>query len=228
MLGKIALEECWTIPEELENNNPGKFVAAGTGDRLTRELLDIHDMRLRQMDENGVDFMVLSFVSSGCQGIADRAKAEAQATLANDRLEQEVMKNPTRFAAFAAVSMHDPQQAAEELTRCMTKKKGFVGVILNDFQSSGPDGNTMLFYDQPEYDAFWKAANDLDAPVYLHPRISTKLIKEQMWSGRPWLDFSALGYADRLNMHILGIVTNGVLDRFPKVKLIFGHMGEHM
>jgi predicted TIM-barrel fold metal-dependent hydrolase len=29
-------------------------------------------------------------------------------------------------------------------------------------------------------------------------------------------------------MHILGIITNGVLDRFPDVKLIFGHMGEHM
>jgi 2,3-dihydroxybenzoate decarboxylase len=165
MLGKIALEECWTIPEELENNDPGKFVAAGTGDRLTRELLDIHDMRLKQMDENGVDLMVLSFSSAGCQGQADRAKAEAMATLANDRLEAEVMKNPTRFAAFAAVSMHDPKQAAEELTRCMTKKQGFVGVLINDFQSSGPDGNTMLFYDQPEYDVFWKAANDLKAPV---------------------------------------------------------------
>jgi 2,3-dihydroxybenzoate decarboxylase len=133
MLGKIALEECWTIPEELANNNPGKFVAADAGDRLTRELLDIHDMRLRQMDENGVDFMVLSFSSAGCQGIADRATAEAQATLANDRLEHEVMKNPTRFAAFAALSMHDPQQAAEELTRCMTQKQGFVGVLLNEF-----------------------------------------------------------------------------------------------
>jgi len=172
--------------------------------------------------------MVLSFVSAGCQGITDREKAEAQATLANDRLEIEVMKNPTRFAAFAALSMHDPKQAAEELTRCMTKKQGFVGALLNDFQSSGPDGNTMLFYDQPEYDVFWKAANDLKAPVYLHPRIPTKLIQEQMWDGRPWLNFSALGYADRLNMHILGIITNGVLDRFPDVKLLFGHMGEHI
>jgi 2,3-dihydroxybenzoate decarboxylase len=228
MLGKIALEECWTIPEALANNDPGKFVASGTGDRLTRELLDIHDMRIRQMDENGVDFMVLSFVSAGCQGISDPSKAEALATIANDKLEEEVMKNPTRFAAFAAVSMHDPGQAAEELTRCMTKKRGFVGVLLNDFQSSGPDGNTMLFFDQPEYDPFWKAANDLKAPVYLHPRISSNLIHDQMWKERSWLDFSALGYADRLNMHILGIITNGVLDRFPDVKLIFGHMGEHM
>jgi hypothetical protein len=198
MLGKIALEECWTIPEELENNNPSRFVPAGTGDRLTSELMDIHSHRLRQMDENGVDFMVLSFSSAGCQGLADKATAEAQATLANDRLEAEVMKNPVRFAAFAALSMHDPKQAAEELTRCMTQKKGFVGALLNDFQSAGPDENTMLFYDTKEYDVFWKAANDLKAPVYLHPRLPTPLIHEQMWKDRPWLNFSALGYADRL------------------------------
>ncbi|KFY80610.1 hypothetical protein V499_00561 [Pseudogymnoascus sp. VKM F-103] len=228
MLGKIALEECWTIPEELENNNPSRFVPAGTGDRLTNELMDIHSHRLRQMDENGVDFMVLSFSSAGCQGLADKATAEAQATLANDRLEAEVMKNPVRFAAFAALSMHDPKQAAEELTRCMTQKKGFVGALLNDFQSAGPDGNTMLFYDMKEYDVFWKAANDLKAPVYLHPRLPTPLIHEQMWKDRPWLNFSALGYADRLNMHALGIITNGVLDRFPDVKILLGHMGEHI
>jgi len=70
MLGKIALEECWAIPESLTSNDPSKYVAAGSGDRLTRELLDIHDMRLRQMDENGVDFMVLSLVSPGAQGYA--------------------------------------------------------------------------------------------------------------------------------------------------------------
>lgn len=43
-----------------------------------------------------------------------------------------------------------------------------------------------------------------------------------------WLNFSALGYANRVNMHLLGIITGGVLDRFPNLKLIVGHMGEHM
>jgi 2,3-dihydroxybenzoate decarboxylase len=228
MLGKIALEECWTIPEELANNDPAKFVASGTGSRLTDELLDIHDSRLKQMDENDVEFMVLSFNAPGCQGIADKAACEAQARLANDRMELEVLKKPDRFAAFCAVSMHDPVQAAEELRRCITQKKGFVGVLLNDYQSCGEDGQGMLYYDQPEYDVFWSAAEELDAAVYMHPRPSNKLIHKLMWNGRPWLDFSALGYADRLNMHILGIVTNGVLDRFPKLKVLFGHMGEHM
>src|SRR6266487_2548905 len=133
------------------------------------------------------------------------------------------MKNPSRFTAFAALSMHDPHQAAEELRRCMTEKKGFVGALLNDFQSSGPDGNTMLFYDVPEDDFFWKAANDLSAPVYLHPRLLTPLIYDQMWKDRPWLDFLALGYAGRLNMHALGIIISGVLNRFLDAKILLGH-----
>lgn len=228
MLGKIALEEGWSIPEAIAINDPGQFIASTGRDRLTNELLDVHDMRLRQMDENGVDFMVLSFTSAGCQGISDPAAAEALATLVNDRLSETVMKNPRRFAAFATLSMHNPSQAAAELTRVMTTKKGFVGVLLNDFQSAGADGNTMLFYDQPEYDPFWKAVNNLKTAVYIHPRVSSPLIREHMWKGRPWLDFSALAFAHRVSMHVLGIITNGVLDRFPDVKLICGHMGEQM
>jgi 2,3-dihydroxybenzoate decarboxylase len=136
--------------------------------------------------------MVLSFVSAGCQGISDPEMAENLATLVNDKLEGEVMENPTRFAAFAAVSMHNPAQAGE-LTRCTTEKKRFVGVLLNDFQSTGEDGNTMLFFDQSEYDVFWKPCNELKAPVYLHPRIPTKPIQGQMWNGRP------SGVGDRSN-----------------------------
>lgn len=173
MLGKIALEECWSIPESVANYNPLTLAPKGViGGDLIANLLDVHGHRLQQMNENGVDMMVLSLSSPGAQG--------------------------------------------------------FVGVMLNDFQSSGPDGNAMLFYDLPQYDIFWRAAEELQAPVYIHPRAATPLIHDQMWKDRPWLEFSALGYANRVNMHVLGIITGGVLDRFPGVKLVFGHMGEHM
>ncbi|PSK42901.1 2-amino-3-carboxymuconate-6-semialdehyde decarboxylase [Elsinoe australis] len=229
MYGKIALEECWAIPENFEAYDPNTLAPPGViGGNLTANLLDVHDQRLRQMDENSIDLMVLSLSSSGVQGVTDPTKAASLAVLANDRLEAEILKNPTRFAGFAALSMHDPQTAADELTRCMTSKTGFVGAMLNDFQAAGPDGNTMLFYDQPHYDVFWRAAADLNASVYIHPRASTPLIHEQMWAGRPWLEYSALGYANRVNMHVLGIICSGVLDRFPKLKLLMGHMGEHI
>ncbi|PNS17633.1 hypothetical protein CAC42_3028 [Sphaceloma murrayae] len=229
MYGKIALEECWAIPENFEAYDPNTLAPPGViGGNLTENLLDIHHQRLKQMNENGIDLMVLSLSSSGVQGVTDPAKAAALATLANDRLSAEVMKAPTRFAAFAALSMHDPHTAATELERCMTTLPGFVGCLINDFQAAGSDGNTMLFYDSPHYDPFWSVAARLNAPVYIHPRASTPLIHSQMWSGRPWLEYSALGYANRVNMHVLGIITSGVLDRFPALKLLMGHMGEHV
>lgn len=229
MYGKIALEECWAIPENFKAYDLSTLAPKGViGGDLIANLLDVHGQRLQQMDENGVDMMILSLSSPGVQGATDPAEAASLARLANDWLEAEVLKNPSRFAAFAALSMHDPKETADELRRCMVEKKGFVGALLNDFQSAGEDGNTMLFFDQPEYDAFWAVAAELDAPIYIHPRAATPLIHEQMWKGRPWLEFSALGYANRVDMHVLGIITAGVLDRFPGLKPIIGHMGEHM
>lgn len=52
--------------------------------------------------------------------------------------------------------MHDPCQAAQELRRSVVEL-GLKGAIINDFQSAGPDGETMLMYDQPEYGPFWAA-----------------------------------------------------------------------
>ncbi|KAF2796790.1 hypothetical protein K505DRAFT_334878 [Melanomma pulvis-pyrius CBS 109.77] len=231
MLHKIALEEAWNIPNavSLGGFSPGTLAPAGViGGDLGANLLDIHTTRLHQMDENGVSFMALSLVSGGPQSIADKDAAEKLARIANDALSEEVMKNPTRFAGLASLSMHDAAQASSELKRCWNELQGFIGVILNDFQSTGPDGNTMLYYDAPSYDIFWATAEELNCPVYIHPRSATPEITEKMWKGREHLAFSALGYANRVNMHLLGIITAGVLDRFPKLKLVVGHMGEHI
>ncbi|KAK0722781.1 hypothetical protein B0T26DRAFT_643611 [Lasiosphaeria miniovina] len=229
MLGKIALEEAWAIPENFKAYDVSSLAPKGViGGDLIANLLDVHGTRLEQMDENGVETMVLSLSSPGPQGVTDAREAEALASLANERLESEVGRNPTRFAALASLSLHDPAQAGRELRRCITERKGFVGAIVNDFQSAGPDKNTMIFLDRPECDAFWRVAEELDVPVYVHPREATPLIYEQMWKDRPWLAFSALGYAHRVGMHVLGIVTAGVLDRFPGLKIVIGHMGEHI
>lgn len=75
--------------------------------------------------------MVLSITSPGCQGEADQAKSEVLAKRANDYMSDIVSKNPTRFQGLASVSMHDPAEAAQELTRAV-KKRGLVGCMLND------------------------------------------------------------------------------------------------
>jgi 2,3-dihydroxybenzoate decarboxylase len=244
MLGKIALEEAWSTPEALASSGLVTSLAPKgvIGPDLVASLLDVHGTRLQQMDANGVDLMVLSLSSPGPQGVADPGQAEALAAAANDCLADEVAKNPARFAGMVSVSMHNPAQAAAEVRRCVVgggNKGRFVGVIVNDYQSvlvSSKDGDGggkgkigMRFYDVgTEYDEFWRAAEELDLPVYIHPREATPEVFDLMWKDRPWLAYSALGYAHRVGMHVLGIVTSGVLDRFPKLKIVIGHMGEHM
>jgi len=91
-------------------------------------------------------------------------------------------------------------------------------------QASGPDGDTMLFYDQPEYDVFWKTVQDLDVPVYMHPRLASPTIFKQIWSGRQ--GWGPQIFSTGVSIHTLGLCGNGVFDRFPKVQFIIGHLGE--
>ena len=117
-------------------------------------------------------------------------------------------------------TLHKP---AKELTRAVTEL-GLVGCMLNDFQSSGVKGDTMLHYDNDRYDVFWKTVQDLDVPVYMHPRLASPTIQEKLWKDRPGLGTAVFSVG--VGIHTLGLISNGVFDKFPKVQFVIGHMGE--
>lgn len=129
--------------------------------------------------------------------------------------------------ARRTLSMHDPKQAAGELRR-VVKEYGFKGVLVNDTQRAGADGDDMIFYDQPEWDTFWETVTELDVPFYLHPRNPTGTIHDKLWAPRKWLIGPPLSFAQGVSLHLLGMVTNGVFDRHPKLQIVIGHLGEHL
>ena len=123
--------------------------------------------------------------------------------------------------------MHDPNEASAELKR-VVKDYGFKGALVNDTQRAGSDGDDMIFYDGPEWDVFWATVEELDVPFYLHPRNPTGTIHEKLWAKRSWLIGPPLSFAQGVSLHVLGMVTNGVFDRHPKLQIILGHLGEHI
>ncbi|PYH62540.1 amidohydrolase family protein [Aspergillus niger CBS 101883] len=123
--------------------------------------------------------------------------------------------------------MHNPQEAASELRRCV-QTYGFKGALVNDTQRAGPDGDDMIFYDNASWDIFWQTCTELDVPLYLHPRNPTGTIYEKLWADRKWLVGPPLSFAQGVSLHVLGMVTNGVFDRHPNLQLIMGHLGEHV
>lgn len=123
--------------------------------------------------------------------------------------------------------MHDPEEAATELRRCV-KELGFLGALVNDTQRAGSDGDEMIFYDQPKWDSFWSTVQELDVPFYLHPRNPTGTQYDQLWADRKWLVGPPLSFAHGVSLHLLGMVTNGLFDRFPDLKIVIGHLGERI
>ncbi|RBR16872.1 uncharacterized protein FIESC28_06787 [Fusarium coffeatum] len=227
MHGKVALEEAFALPRFKERTRWWAGLFATDPDKHAEEINDITDKRIKYMDEHGVGYTLLSYTAPGVQDVWDPKEAQALAVEVNDYIAEAIKPHPDRLGAMATLSMHDPKEAAEELRRVVTKY-GFKGALVNDTQRAGPDGDDMVFYDGPEWDVFWSTVTDLDVPFYLHPRNPTGTIHEKLWAKRSWLIGPPLSFAHGVSLHALGMVTNGVFDRHPKLQIVLGHLGEHI
>lgn len=192
---------------------------------LRRRLLDIQDIRLGEMDEFGIELMILSLNAPGVQAVVDPAQAAEAARRANDILAEEIAKRPDRFAGFAALPLQDSDAASAELTRCI-KELGFKGALVNGFTQRDEE-DSAYYYDRPEYRPFWATVDELGVPFYLHPRnpLRTRL---QLYDGHPWFENSAWAFAMETAMHALRLLASGLFDEFPKMQLVLGHLGERI
>ncbi len=93
--GTIAVEEAIIDPASVPTLGQWiNILSPGSNNEAAlaaheRRLLDIHGDRLKSMDNEGVEYMLLSLTSPGPQGEHDVAVAEKMATDANDYLARE-------------------------------------------------------------------------------------------------------------------------------------------
>jgi predicted TIM-barrel fold metal-dependent hydrolase len=221
MLGKIALEEHFAIPDTLLDS--AGFVPAEYWPELKSRLLDVHERRLAEMDRHGIEMMILSLNAPAVQAIPDSAMALEVARRANDYLAEQVARQPTRFQAFAALPMQDPELATAELERCV-KTLGFRGALVNGF-SQITDGRTPVYYDLPQYRPFWARVEQLGVPFYLHPRNPLQE-DSRIYEGHSWLLGPTWAFGQETAVHALRLIGSGLFDAHPDLKIIIGHMGE--
>jgi 2,3-dihydroxybenzoate decarboxylase len=183
---------------------------------ITARLSDLSELRIAAMDEAGIDLSVLSLNSPGVQTERDHARAASEAHRANDFLAAEIAKHPTRYAGFAHLPMQEPDAAARELERCV-RQLGFRGALVN--------GHTNGFYlDDARYLPFWEMVQALAVPVYIHPVHMP--IRPPVLEDYPGLAASMWGWTAETGGHALRLVLSGLFDRFPKLNILLGHMGE--
>jgi 2,3-dihydroxybenzoate decarboxylase len=182
---------------------------------VARRLTDLGPARIADMDATGIDMQILSLTSPGVQ-IFDAEQAVALARAANDELAAAVAAQPTRYAGLAAIAPQNPAAAAEELERAVGRL-ALKGAIVNSHTRGE-------YLDDPKFWDIFAAAEALDVPIYIHPSTpSNRMIAPFLERG---LEGAVFGFAVETGLHALRLVVSGVFDRFPKLQIVLGHLGE--
>jgi len=223
----ITLEEHLTFPE-LTSQIPKDLLAKHSFDRspmmekIAPKLADITGERLLSMDENGISMQILSVAGPGAE-LLDPKEGPVFAKRYNDAIAQKISNHPDRFTAFAHLPMRAPEAAADELERTI-KTHRFKGALINGLTQD-------KFLDDSIFDPILKRAEALSVPVYLHPGLPPKAVVDAYFTNLPkhsgiLLSIAGWGWHSETAIHVLRLIVSGTFDRFPKLKLIIGHMGE--
>jgi predicted TIM-barrel fold metal-dependent hydrolase len=211
----IALEEAFLHPKLWELFPPDyqKQLAP-----VKDSLLDVGEKRIRDMDAAGIDMQVLSHVQPGAQILKDPKKSIELCREINDWLRDVIRAYPARFAGFAMLPTQSPGDAAEELERTV-KELGFKGALIN--------GHTNGKYmDDDSFSVLFERAQSLDVPIYIHPTDPPQAIIDTYYRGYSIPLVTGWGWPVETGTHLLRLMCAGVFDRYPRLKIIVGHMGE--
>lgn len=214
----IALEEHYW-DKELTSHYQG--VESFRDPELLNRLYDLGELRLKEMDEAGIDVQVLSHGAPSTQKLGDNVAVEL-ARKVNDRLAAAVAVHPKRFAAFGALPTTDPKAAADELER-IVNKHGFKGAMIHGLANG-------LFLDDKRFWPIFERAAALDVPLYLHPAVPHPAVMDVYYKEYakdfPMVIRAAWGFTVETATQAIRLVLSGVFDAYPGLKIVLGHLGE--
>ncbi len=130
----------------------------------------------------------------------------------NDEAHALATSRPDKFVGMATVPLQDPESAAGELERAVTK------LGMRSVEIGASAGEREL--DDPALAPFWETAERLGALVLIHPIRPPG--RERM--GDFYL-FNLIGFLVETTLAAARIIFAGVLDRYPALRLCLSHAG---
>src|SRR6202045_157902 len=213
----IAIEEHYWDKELSSKFAGGEGVRAPD---MLKALYDLGELRLREMDEAGIDMQILSHGAPSAQKLSGADAVELTRRV-NDRLHAVVAADPKRFAAFAALPTSDPKAAADELER--TTRLGFKGPMIHGLANGA-------FLDDKRFWPIFERAQSMDVPVYLHPAVPLPAVMDAYYKDYvkdfPMVIRAAWGFTVETATQAIRLVLSGIFDAYPGLKIIIGHLGE--
>lgn len=179
-----------------------------------RSMLDM-DVRLKDMDRMGIDLQVISpsLIHHNTEPMPPlRALKIVQRV--NDSVAEAVAAHPDRLAGIGIVPLQDAKKSAKELER-MVKNLDLRGVQISTFVRDEEIGSKS-------FHPFWRKAQQLDVPVFIHPAGNSdprlKKFGMAFMVGQPYEEALAMS----------SLVYEGILDKFPGLKILVAHGGGYL
>jgi aminocarboxymuconate-semialdehyde decarboxylase len=172
------------------------------------------EQRIADMNSLGVDVHVVSTGSPFYFYELDLERTQAIARQCNDEVAQMTKDYPDRFAGLATLPMQDIKAAITELERCIVQL-GMKGAMIDDTVNGRS-------YDEPEFDPFWQAAEQMGAMLLIHQRPSQTVVRGRTTSYH--LPNTVGNLVDRA-VTFASFVFGGVMDRHPNLRVCLSHAG---
>lgn len=199
--------------------------SAAENQRMTRDRLPLlvdAGARLAAMDAAGVDVQVVSPSPSQYHPWTDPSLAVEVAAALGEGVAAHCAQAPERLVGLGVAPLHHPQEMVGALEHAVLAC-GLRGVEIPTF-APDPDADAgVVDLSDERLEPFWRRAQDLGAVVMVHPFGSTIGARLDRWYlsnsvGQPMEHAVALGH----------VIFGGVLDRYPRLRLLATHGGGYL
>ncbi len=196
------------------SNQATREVNAKQGETIKDQLTDV-ERRLSDMDQMGIDIQAISPVPLQYYYALEPDLGRTSSQLINDEIAEVVSAHPDRFVGLGTLPMQDPQMALSELDR-VVKDLDFRGIEL----STNVNGEELS---NKKFDSIFAKAEELDTLVFLHPNGFSD-------GGRMTDHYfiNVIGNPLDSTMAVHHLIFDGVLDRYPNLKICVAHGGGYL
>ncbi|HEX9444468.1 MAG TPA: amidohydrolase family protein [Candidatus Binatia bacterium] len=207
------------LPEKFRSRTGPFFLQFGWDIRLNGSLgkLDADpDTYRRDIDAEGIELMVAypsPALSIGLVREFDLAAALARAY--NDWARDFGRAVDGRIKAAAVIAPQAVPEAVAEIRRAVTEL-GAVAVMMPTYVSPGFD------LGQPQFDPIYAEAEALGVPVAFH---ATAQVSQGAQRFHKYIGVHMVSHPFEQMISIISVISNGVLDRFPRLKVAFLEAG---
>ncbi|HLZ69528.1 MAG TPA: amidohydrolase family protein [Dehalococcoidia bacterium] len=172
-------------------------------------------LRLRAMDEQGIDVAALSI--NPYWYAADRDVAAALIRVQNEALAAWCASAPDRFVALASVALQHPDLAVQQLEAAV-KRLGLRGALVG----GSVNGEELA---DARFHPFWAKAEELGALIFIHPQGTAELASRLRGNG---MLENVIGNPLETTIALSHLIFEGTLDRFPGLKILAAHGGGYL